>query len=112
MSTPSFLRLTPLARIALAGLVAIALAASTARRVEARPDQQETCIYYSDASHQTIVGICFISCSGVSCSGTKTAFVECSFGQSCHPPLAAGGPAGTAAFLASLAPARTPAPAK
>jgi len=51
---------------------------------EARPDHQETCVYYSDATHQTIVGFCVTSCSGVTCSGTKTAFVQCSQGPSCQ----------------------------
>jgi len=67
-------------------LVAASFAATTAPKTEAASGSN--CIYYSDASHTTVVGkFGKDCCNNVIAWGTKTSFSECSSAcLVCTPP--------------------------
>ena len=57
------------------------------RAAEAMPEFEYTTIYYSNATYTTVVGSCFMSCTGMTCTGTITAYHIKEEGQQCPTPI-------------------------
>jgi hypothetical protein len=75
-------------------ILTLCFAVSRPEPAGAMPEFQTFCFYFSDASHNTLVGSCIYACTGASCSGTKTTYSECHQGTRCGlpPPICSSSP--------------------